>query len=99
MQNKLVQVIKELMKERGIKHQKDMATLLDIDPAQFSRMLRMSESESVSVKVLANLYTHFGITPNDVLLWEMEVVPTFAPPTPSAVASDSKRRNTKASKP
>lgn len=72
MENRLIQVIKNLMKKHNIEYQKDMAKLLGINPTQFSRMMRMEETDLVNVNTLRRLYEQFGVTPNDVLLWEDE---------------------------
>jgi transcriptional regulator with XRE-family HTH domain len=69
VENRLIEVINQLIEDRKML-QKDMAKKLDINVSQFSRMLRMKESDLVSVKTLRKLYEEFGITPNDVLLWE-----------------------------
>lgn len=71
MENRLIKVIKVLIDDRNMK-QKDMAQKLGINVSAFSRMMRMEDSDLVSVRTLSKLYEHFGITPNDVLMHETE---------------------------
>ncbi len=71
MENRIIKVIKQLMKDRKML-QKDMAEKLGINVSQFSRMMRMEDSDLVSVKTLRKLYEHFDLTPNDILLHETD---------------------------
>lgn len=66
--NKLPQILSELKEREDVGTQKALATLLEIDEAKLSRLLRMQPTDLVSSSLLGKLYEKFKITPNDVLL-------------------------------
>ena len=69
VQNRLPSILGELKTRDDVKTQKALATLLGMDEAKLSRLLRMQPSDLVSVDLLDKLHEKFGLTPNDVLFY------------------------------
>jgi len=68
VKNQIPDKLRALMREHQIKTQREMADKLGMDEGAFSRLLRMSPSNLVSIDLLNSLYNEFGVTPNDLLL-------------------------------